>query len=341
MNKKIIALIALSLNLSLPLFSMNALVYRTAKIIGRGALPLAGAGIAYKINKNLAEFNEKIELIKNDDPIKFGGMFISNKVSPEVEKFVRDSLRDAGCADAETIKIVSEMDPLSFSKDLDEKRMEASVFGKVLIIDNDLIAHRLKYSSCYISFLDRLFLDKDSLEYKKRKFEAELEDREKKLKETYIILAHETKHYNNQDSRKGTYAFAGIPLAIEASCAAVTGAFRKHFGIKQPQTILKTVLRSSCAIGAIAPKQLLNVLACMGYSRYQESGADRYACEHARDRKDLEAFYAYFNEAQERYGLCNEYLTTHPPYAKRKAMTQSYMDKWDREHPKQGKEEAC
>jgi hypothetical protein len=158
-----------------------------------------------------------------------------------------------------------------------------------------------------------------------------------------MILKHELGHVINQDTQNKCYALATIPLGIETLSFGVTKMFRKLFNMQpQPKTFLKTTLRSCSAIGSIGPKFLMSSLGLVAFSRYQETQADKFACEHAESRLELEEFAKYFKEhensdwaTKNRWEVCllhAEKDLCHPAPIDRREMVESYIAQWDKDH---------
>ena len=159
-----------------------------------------------------------------------------------------------------------------------------------------------------------------------------------------MILKHELGHIVHKDSQQNISKMVAIPIAVEAVSFGITKSSRKLFNMQQqPKTFLKTTLRSSSAVGAIVPKAIVGLTSTIFLQRQQEARADRFACEHAASRLELEEF-AKFCEKLENSEWASEsrmavrFLEAtkdpiHPAPVDRKEKIESYLPKWDREHP--------
>src|SRR5260221_13762958 len=94
-------------------------------------------------------------------------------------------------------------------------------------------------------------------------------------------------------------------MAVEALSFGATLAFRKLCNIQEPKTLVKTILRSSVAIGSIVPKAFMSVISSILLHRYHESRADKFACEHAESRLELEEFAKWHKENESPYATGN------------------------------------
>src|SRR5579863_3325498 len=122
-------------------------------------------------------------------------------------------------------------------------------------------------------------------------------DIDKIIARNAMDLKHEIGHIVNKDPQNRLYAAVTVPIGIEALSFGITKVFRKLCNIQpQPKTFLKTMLRSCSAIGAIGPKFLMSCFGLNVFSRYQETQADKFACEHAESRLELEEFARSFKE---------------------------------------------
>ena len=98
------------------------------------------------------------------------------------------------------------------------------------------------------------------------------------------ILKHELKHIIKDDTKKIMCALGLIPVSVETVCSGVTHAFNKRYGIEAPKTFLKTAFRSSVAVGSVVPKLMFSLLGMSFYKRYEETAADKFACENAQTK---------------------------------------------------------
>jgi hypothetical protein len=176
-----------------------------------------------------------------------------------------------------------------------------------------------------------------------------------------MVLKHEFGHIVYKDGQNTRYALAIIPVGIELLSFGATTAFRKLFNVQNPKTLLQSRLRSCCSIGAIVPKMWMGSAAFIVGKRYQEYRADKFACEHAESRLELEEFAKYFktyefsdsdletwikrgfitqDEAIALKNKSNMQLRwedfkkdkNHPARIDRVEMIEGYIDQWDRDH---------
>jgi hypothetical protein len=158
-----------------------------------------------------------------------------------------------------------------------------------------------------------------------------------------MTLKHELGHIVHKDSENRKYALAAIPIGVEALSFGITKGLRKLCNIQQqPKTFLKTTLRSCVTVGAIVPKALANVVAWISFCRYQETQADKFACEHAESRLELEEYIKDYKESENYLWASKSRLKVrlldalqdpmHPAPVDRKEMGESYLVQWDREH---------
>jgi len=170
------------------------------------------------------------------------------------------------------------------------------------------------------------------------------------------IKKHEINHLLNKDTHRRMYAWVAAPCTVQAVSSSASYVFNAAFKRKGPQSMWSCMGRSSIACGSMAPKWVLSVLIVIGYVRYQEAEADRFACEHAESREELVAFKSFFDGVaknnqkiialsvadydqmdQKKKKEVEWYFTfvsdiEHPHPAERAAMVQRYIDKWDEEH---------
>jgi hypothetical protein len=168
-----------------------------------------------------------------------------------------------------------------------------------------------------------------------------------------IILKHEVWHLLNKDCQKRICSLVAIPTIVQAGCSAVTYGFNKIFKIKPPKTVVRTLGRSLVAVAAMAPKYILSEKTATFYRREQESAADRFACEHAASRLELEEFCeVHYKDYKEMESFLMKYEAfaaldiverdmrmrslqindDHPYCIDRAAMGLYYLKKWDEEH---------
>lgn len=175
------------------------------------------------------------------------------------------------------------------------------------------------------------------------------------IAQSEMLKKHEFKHLLNGDVQKKAYSLVAAPCVVQAAGSGLTYSFNRIVDRKQPKTLLSLTGRSLVAVGAIGPKFFISNLGVIAYIRYQEAQADRFACEHAESREELETFknlwgnqaamyeqvmsqqanYVYADEKQ-RNRMVRIFQFTddreHPYPGDRAEMVQKYIDKWDAEH---------
>lgn len=145
-------------------------------------------------------------------------------------------------------------------------------------------------------------------------------DKDSSLALAKMILMHEAKHYQNGDAGKGCL-FGGLTSAL--------------------------LLQKSNFAGFVIKLGLVGA-ANIGFMRHTEREADRFACERANNRLELEQYRDFFirrhnafesefsaSAEQDKYLLSYEYLFSdfgHPALGERENMAQSYVIEWDKKH---------
>lgn len=166
------------------------------------------------------------------------------------------------------------------------------------------------------------------------------QDNSEKARNT-MSLKHELAHVIYKDFQHGAYALVAIPLAVEAVSFGATSVFRKLCNIEEPKTLIKTMLRSSAALGSIVPKSLLSAALLISFWRYREKRCDKFACEHAESRLELEEFAKWHKENESPHATGNrrdirlaefEKDPVHPAPVDRKEMVEEYIAQWDAAH---------
>lgn len=157
-----------------------------------------------------------------------------------------------------------------------------------------------------------------------------------------MFLTHEFSHIINKDFQNRTYALVAIPVAVEALSFGATSAFRKLCGIQTPKTFTKTMLRSSLAIGSVVPKALLSTVSLIALCRYHETRCDKFACEHAESRLELEVYAKHYKDSESPYVTTQnrrdvrfaefEKDPLHPAPVDRKEMVEAYIAEYDAAH---------
>jgi hypothetical protein len=190
-----------------------------------------------------------------------------------------------------------------------------------------------------------------------------LYEMQKKIKACDIVIAfsiyalkHEIKHYIKEDLKHEMYVVGILPILIQLGYSGFVYSFNKMLNIKPPTRWYSTLFRSSLSVASMKPKMMLNFIGIALYNQHQEREADRFACEHAENRLELQVAYDYHKNTQISYEedllkkmpklsaqseLLKEKIIRlfyffedeqHPYYADRAAMVKKYLNKWDAEH---------
>jgi hypothetical protein len=160
-----------------------------------------------------------------------------------------------------------------------------------------------------------------------------------KIARDAMLLKHEFAHIINKDNQYRTSSLIAIPIGVEALSFGTTSAFRKLCNIQTPKTLIKTILRSGSAIGAIVPKAWLSLCLSVSFHRYHEARCDKFACEHAESRLELEEFAKWHKNNESPYATGNrrdirlaefEKDPTHPAPVDRREMAEEYITEYDK-----------
>jgi hypothetical protein len=249
-----------------------------------------------------------VSVVNNASTLLLAGIKVVDKPVPvEVEKWVRKNMKKFGDSSLQTSPIV-----------LADEDMPAAAVSGLLLIGAER-AEELNSALQDGTYNSKAIVDENTM-----------------------ILRHELKHMINHDVQKSAYALGLAPLVVEGACSGTTYAFNKICGIEAPKRFLGTVFRSSVAIGSIVPKLMLSLASIGFYKRYEETQADKFACEHAESRSELEAFANFFKKYEnpewasksrnEIRLLAARKDPIHPAPVDRKEMVESYLPKWDRDH---------
>lgn len=144
-----------------------------------------------------------------------------------------------------------------------------------------------------------------------------------------------------------------IPLTVVGACSGIRRLTNAILNIKKPTKLVPTILRTFVSLGMCAPKFLMSYLGIICYKQWQEIVADKFACEHAASKEELEAFRLFFIESfiNERSKVFSQYRIDlmacdmqkqrilhalvldpwHPHPLDRAAMVQEYINQWDEE----------
>lgn len=298
-----------------PSFSMYKWIFRGAKTVGKVTLPILGGALAYEQYKGYDKFcqdintNGPVSAINNAPLLLLGGIKAVDKPVPvEVEKWIRKNMEQHGDSSLQT--------------------------SPIALIAGDIPA---------AAVFEVLTIGAERAEELNNALQNKADNSKAIVDENAMILRHEIKHMINHDSKKGSmYATGLVPIAVEAACSGTTYVFNKICGIEAPKRFLGMALRSSVAIGSIAPKLALNFASIVFYKRYREAQADKFACEHAETKEELEEFAKFFKK-YENPALASKSRTEvrlleaqrypiHPAPIDRREMVESYINKRDKEH---------
>jgi hypothetical protein len=115
-------------------------------------------------------------------------------------------------------------------------------------------------------------------------------DNKKNLALTTMGIKHEIKHNMNQDAYHMLCVFTAIPITVVMTSALIRRGTNRLCNINPPTKIIPTLLRSSICVGMVIPKIIMGTISLCIYRQYLEQEADRFACEHAASREELEVY---------------------------------------------------
>lgn len=311
-------------------FSMYPAIFKGAKFIGAAALPTLGV---VKARNGLDKLKNDQDKLNNPVVCKamVEAQYPLSKVSAlsgDTDRWVRKEIERFGVQYPQSLPILSATD---ITVELQKTLLR---LGREFGIDSQ--TQKIAKPELNAAILsDKILVIKDNgdLDY----IVQNRDNDPKSIARLSMILGHEMKHRNNQDTKKSSYFNAVFPLVAQGVYSSVSHVFNKRYGITQPQTFLKTALRSSVAVGSIVPKLCVWDIGLACYGRYQEAKADEYACQHAKNRLELEMFRDYFKDVEkECYGSVDgqgrlevSLSDSHPYPGDRAAMAQKYLDKKD------------
>jgi Peptidase family M48 len=308
-------------------FTLYNFIFQAAQLIGKGTLPVMASLRSYSQLKKREEIGRALDAANGDMALVaniLNGRYSDIIVEPapmEVDRLLRKEMERLGDPLLQKLPIVS------------SPFLEASAAvlnDKVLIVGSERA-----------EILNDALLNKG-------------DNSDQIIRENIMIGLHEIGHLTQNDSQKQLYASALITMATEGFSSGASRIVNKMCGnARMPKTLLKTAFRSSMAIGSIIPKVCLNAVGLASYCRFVEARADRFACEHAENREQLEAFHGSFKEQQDdfekRYQFpadASEFMKkntlrfnfakespTHPYFGDRADMVKKYIDRWGAEHP--------
>lgn len=305
-----------------PSFSMHQLIFRGAKLVGKGTLPVLGGALSYHQIKKHNQFSKDMDEagsnpkvmadVINNAPIIRGLQVFDDFPPKAVEELLRNRWMKIGHPLVQTMPIVV---------------TKTSGIPAVAICNKAVGIGYDEVNTLNDALLGKIDNSKEVIAGQK------------------MISLHEIFHIINNDSKNRFYALGIAPIAVEAMSSGVTYGFNKICHIEVPKTWLKTVARSSLAVGSIVPKLCFNLFAVCSYHKYGEFCADRFACENAETREELIAFRDEFRKYQHDFeqeyqfqkdtNFRLEYTKVdpaHPYLGDRADMVQKYIDKWDAEH---------
>lgn len=284
-----------------PSFCMHRLIFRGVQLASAGYCIRKGVHKAYRIDEGMRLELSKLEPVREKNVLKWFDeetkkMGIANVQAIYGEEWAnerehilisRSDSRELNFVLPYTQNLKRYHQAIQDRSDAEKeiKAIEDSYFystiGKMCGYDQD---HYKKY----LSFHD------DMIEINKR-----LVDKYHEIvpRET-AILKHELGHRENGDTERRRRAMVGIPIIIQAISSGSTYCFNKMCGIKTPQTIGKTLLRSSLAVGSIPLKLAANFVGYNLLCRYQEARADDFAIKNAETKAELEALRDAFRQEQ-------------------------------------------
>lgn len=306
-------------------FAMHQLVFRGAKVIGSGAVPCLTAYSAHKKYQDYEKFQDNLDKCGNfrmalsEQSREFFFPFGDDTPMPKrVEEFAKKRMEKVGVPRAQSMPMSTQI----IVKDW------AATYDRVLLAGEKSLNE-----------LDKALSDNDK----------------KVIARHNIILTHEASHVINEDVKKFILVGPVVASGLQMVSSTMSYAFNKTCGIENPKTWLRTLARSSMAIGSIVPKLGLTGIGIIAYQRHREAMADKFACENAETRLELEEFRDFFREHedilkkhapalhpsieqnevnQQRWLRLVAFNKDHVhPYPSDRAdMVQKYIDNWDAEH---------
>jgi hypothetical protein len=358
MNKKhlIYTILAMLLMASQPSFAMGQkLVFYGAKLLGAGTGIGLASKVVYEEYNDYINFNNKLSKtgnvgysLRQEEREDLGINESDNSVSDNIEEFLRKKLGEVGVPNANNVYISS-------------GDQWASIYDKALIVDkkeiDDLdfaLRYRLPLSEAYKKALNKRSQLDDTKDVDKHIniVKKQMNEFDKSIGLVSMTASHEAKHMINEDSKKSAHIVLASACGIQALSSTISGAVNKIFSIQKPKTWPKVLLRSSGAIVSIVPKLVLLDLIDQKYHRYQEAGADEFACKKAQSIDELKAYSDFFVRAEDKLKrmvpvvpgesetermnrLRSEYAFLdrgHPYPADRVKNVQKHIDQWKEEH---------
>lgn len=132
-----------------------------------------------------------------------------------------------------------------------------------------------------------------------------------------FVLWHEAKHYHNKDSAKIIASLFAIPIGVQGLCFIATKSFKHFCSISYPKTWPSIVLCSSCILASSIPKLFANNAILETHVQYQEKTADKFACQHVKNKCDLQVEIDYFTKHKNWFE--QEHIPTYIPSVSEKS----------------------
>jgi len=319
-------------SLSFSMHNAPRFIYYGSKALASSALPLATMVILHKVAKDEEEKIADLPDVKSKSPI--------------VQEWAESIIEKSGCSkDDFSLKYGESW--ASFSN-ANAKYIRIPMIESLLLesaLQQKRNANRWQRMTIFEKFEESLFGSFDEPM-------VSMENYNQHIDESSMVLKHEIGHIVANDGENSRRMKLAIPIAIETVCFGTSFAFNKLCKISPPKTIMKSLMRSGLAFGGIIPKRLCFFPIYFTYSRYREAEADKFACENAETKKELEASYAYWRLSEEDFEkkCCSEQLAStdlteidlrskykafdpgHPYPADRADMVQKYINEWDAKH---------
>lgn len=322
-------------SLSFSMGNVPKIIYCGSKIITKGILPFVAMREVYKVSKVSAKKAADLPAVQSE--------------SPMVQEWAENIIQQAGvCPAGVSLKYGSDWSSESYNS---EKNIMIP-FAESILLESALRKQRNEHNWSKMSFFEKaqnlFFGPNEGYAY------FNIKNHDQYVDQASMILKHEVGHIVANDCKNAMRMKLVMPIVIEAACSGVTYNFNRLCKISPPKTIMKSLGRSTFAFVGLVPKAICSSVIYRPYFRYQETKADKFACENAATKNELEAFYGFFKGIElnllkktcKLSQLTHEEVTEkmlrlehdvsdfHHPYpADRADMVQKYIDKWDAEHP--------
>jgi hypothetical protein len=339
MNKKylIYTLLVGFLTMSSISFSMRnmpKIIYYGSKIVASTAIPVFIAKSLYEDEKKTEEEIAAMPDVKSKDPI--------------IQEWAEGIIQELGCSQYDISLKYGEGWAACSNKNKNYIRLP---FEKSFLLESALReqrnANHWQKMTFFEKFKEKLF----GLFEENELIEAQYCDQY--IDRSSTSLKHELGHIVAHDCQNATLIKLAIPIAVETVCAGVTYNFNKLCKISPPKTIIKSLGRSALAGAGLLPKVTSSLFIYQAHARHRETQADKFACENAATKKELEARYFDLKSHGSQFEqhcrsklegqreltekeLRSEYAkfdSLHPYPADRTEMVQEYIGRWDAKHP--------